>query len=245
MTARIALATGFKGVALSFALSGMALAQTAKPLEDVEGAITDVVSEVTDDGRVIPATDLGRAIEDLKDEIQPVPTIRPQPRNDAIIPPEAIAAYAPAPVVKTDPGKGEVTNLPLPRYVTLKTNEGNARRGPGLTHRIDWVFTRAGMPLKLTAEYGHWRRVEDADGLGGWVHYALLSGTRAAIVSADRTTFYSRPAANSQPVFEAERGVVGKLQECDLDWCRISIEGNRGWAPISALWGVDPGEIIE
>ena len=40
--------------------------------------------------------------------------------------------------------RGAVTNLPLPRYVSLKTGEGNARRGPGSTHRIDWVFTRAG-----------------------------------------------------------------------------------------------------
>ncbi len=44
------------------------------------------------------------------------------------------------------PGHGCVTNLPLPRFVSLKGDEGNARRGPGLTHRIDWVFTRPGMP---------------------------------------------------------------------------------------------------
>ena len=28
-----------------------------------------------------------------------------------------------------DPNRGAVTNLPLPRYDTLKTGEGNARRG--------------------------------------------------------------------------------------------------------------------
>ncbi|MFN7051486.1 MAG: SH3 domain-containing protein, partial [Gemmobacter sp.] len=56
------------------------------------------------------------------------------------------------------PGEGAVTRLPLPRFVTLKTDEGNARRGPGLSHRIDWVFKRAGMPLRVTAEYENWRR---------------------------------------------------------------------------------------
>ena len=81
-----------------------------------------------------------------------------------------------------DPGKGPVTNLPLPRYVSLKGSEGNARRGPSLSHRIDWVFRHAGMPLRVVAEFGHWRRVEDKDGAGGWVHYALLSGVRTAIV---------------------------------------------------------------
>ena len=43
--------------------------------------------------------------------------------------------------------RGPVTNLPMPRYVSLKTSEGNVRRGPSLTHRIDWVFKRRGMPL--------------------------------------------------------------------------------------------------
>jgi SH3-like domain-containing protein len=68
------------------------------------------------------------------------------------------------------PDVGCVTNLPLPRFVSLKGNEGNARRGPGLTHRIDWVFTRSGMPLRITAEFENWRRVEDFEGAGGWVH---------------------------------------------------------------------------
>ena len=43
--------------------------------------------------------------------------------------------------------RGAVTNLPLPRFVSLKASEGNVRRGPSLTHRIDWVFKRRDMPL--------------------------------------------------------------------------------------------------
>lgn len=92
-----------------------------------------------------------------------------------------------------DPHVGPVTHLPLPRYVSLKTNEGNARRGPGLTHRIDWVFTRAGMPLRITAEFEHWRRVEDQDGAGGWVHYSLLSGVRTVVVTTDMAEFRDTP----------------------------------------------------
>lgn len=216
-------------------------------LDDGEGNLSDVISEMTEDGKFVPAAGIGPALD--PETATPSAMIRPQPRNDKIIPREAIEAAAllnsPATLPSRDPSKGAVTNLPVPRYVTLKTNEGNARRGPGLTHRIDWVFTRAGMPLKLTGEYGHWRRIEDADGLGGWVHYALLSGTRGVIVTEERTKFYNRPDSNSRPQFEADRNVVGKLLECDLDWCRVSIEGNKGWVPISALWGVDPGEIVE
>lgn len=144
-----------------------------------------------------------------------------------------------------DPSKGAVTNLPLPRFVTLKSGDGNARRGPGLTHRIDWVFVKSGMPLLLTAEYENWRRVEDAEGLGGWVHYSLLSGTRSVLVSQDMAEFRSQPDGASDVMFQAERGVLGKLLECNLTWCRVNTNGEKGWVLKSALWGVNPDEILE
>lgn len=162
-----------------------------------------------------------------------------QPRNGAVLDgPNPDTANQPV-----DPGKGSVTHLPLPRFVTLKGNEGNARRGPGLTHRIDWVFTREGMPLKITAEYEHWRRVEDADGAGGWVHYSLLSGVRSVLVSEDMAQAYSLPDEKSEVLFQSELGVIGKLVQCEPIWCRISVEGEKGWVHKSALWGVTKTEI--
>jgi SH3-like domain-containing protein len=143
-----------------------------------------------------------------------------------------------------DPSKGAVTNLPIPRYVSLKGHEGNARRGPGLTHRIDWVFKASGMPLRITAEHEHWRRVEDSEGLGGWVHYSLLSGVRSVLVVQDLAQFHERPEAGSQVAFEAERNVIGRLLECTKDWCRVSTDGDKGWIEKTALWGVDPDEIL-
>lgn len=142
-----------------------------------------------------------------------------------------------------DPNLGPVTNLPMPRFVTLKGNEGNARRGPGLTHRIDWVFTREGMPLKITAEYEHWRRVEDIDGAGGWVHYSLLSGVRSVLVAQDMAQAFSRPDPQADVLYQSELGVVGRMLECVPDWCRIAIEGEKGWIATSALWGVRPDEV--
>lgn len=144
-----------------------------------------------------------------------------------------------------DPTRGSVTNLPLPRFVSLKSTEGNARRGPGLTHRIDWVFKRAGMPLRITAEYEHWRRVEDADGIGGWVNYSLLSGTRTALVLQDMAEFRTLPDTNAPVSFQAEYGVVGRILECEIVWCRMSLDGQRGWVQKTALWGVDPTEVID
>lgn len=152
---------------------------------------------------------------------------------------------AAAPPKARDPGRGAVTDLPLPRYVTLKSNEGNVRRGPGLAHRIDWVFKRAGMPLKITAEFENWRRVEDAEGAGGWIHYSLLSGTRSVLVTQDMAEFHAAPQTDAPVVAQAERGVVARLLECRALWCRISAEGERGWVAKTAIWGVEPGEIID
>ena len=144
-----------------------------------------------------------------------------------------------------DPSKGAATQLPVPRYVSLKSSEGNARRGPGLTHRIDWVFSRAGMPLRITAEYEHWRKVEDAEGLGGWVNYSLLSGVRTVLVTQDMAEFRTTPEADADVAYQAELGVIGRLLACDPDWCRVSVEGEKGWIRKTALWGVDPAEVVE
>lgn len=141
--------------------------------------------------------------------------------------------------------RGKVTNLPIPRFVSLKASEGNVRRGPSLSHRIDWVFTRRDMPLVVTGEYGHWRRVEDRDGQGGWVHYSLLSGVRTVIVAEDLTPLHMKPQDGAPVAARAEAGVIARLGECSPEWCRISAEGERGWARKAALWGVAPGEIRE
>ena len=138
---------------------------------------------------------------------------------------------------------GPVTNLPLPRYVSLKASEGNVRRGPSLTHRIDWVFKRRDMPLRITAEHGHWRRVEDRDGMGGWVHYSLLSGTRTVIVQQDLLTVRARPATDAPVTAAFEAGVIARLGKCDAEWCRVSAGGHRGWAPTARLWGVRMDEV--
>lgn len=149
------------------------------------------------------------------------------------------------PEKQCQPDVGCVTNLPLPRYVSLKGNEGNARRGPGLTHRIDWVFTRAGMPLKITAEFENWRRVEDHEGAGGWVHFSLLSGVRSVLVTLDMAEFRAEPSDESTVVAQAELGVIGRLQACTIDWCRVALDGQRGWVRKTAIWGVKADEQID
>jgi SH3-like domain-containing protein len=141
--------------------------------------------------------------------------------------------------------RGPVTGLAIPRYVSLKASEANVRRGPSLTHRIDWVYKRRGMPLRVTAEFGHWRRVEDREGAGGWVHYSLLSGVRTVLVEPDMLDITARPDPDARVVARLETGVIARLSECGPSWCALSAGGHDGWAPKAALWGVDAGEIVE
>ena len=141
--------------------------------------------------------------------------------------------------------RGPVTNLPIPRFVSMKANEGNVRRGPSLSHRIDWVFKRRDMPLEITAEYGHWRRVRDRDGAGGWVHYSLLSGVRTVIVEQEMLELRTRPADDAQISARLEMGVIARLGECTQKWCKLTAAGYKGWAHKTALWGVKPDEIRE
>ena len=91
------------------------------------------------------------------------------------------------------PQKGTVTQLPIPRYVSLKASEGNVRRGPSLSHRIDWILKLRNMPLQVVAEHGHWRKVLDFEGAGGWIHYSLLSGGRTVMIVQDHVDLRNQP----------------------------------------------------
>jgi SH3-like domain-containing protein len=141
--------------------------------------------------------------------------------------------------------KGPETGLPLPRYVSLKASKANVRRGPGMTHRVDWVFVRRGMPLRIIGEYGHWRRVRDMDAATGWVHYSLLRGERTAVVTAETLELRADPAETAEVVARAERGVVLDLEACAPAWCEVSRGSVEGWAPKGALWGADPEEVFD
>mgnify|MGYP000002885892 CR=1 FL=1 len=147
------------------------------------------------------------------------------------------------PITAVQGDRGPVTNLPMPRYVSLKANEANVRRGPSLSHRIDWVFLRRDMPLRVVGEYGHWRRVVDREGMGGWVHYSLLSGNRTVIIDRDLLVLRGQPVPDATEVAMLELGVIANLGECGADWCRLRAGGYRGWAPKSALFGVAADEL--
>src|SRR5919206_491639 len=126
------------------------------------------------------------------------------------------------------PGGRLGTGLPVPRYVSLKTDRVNLREGPSKDHRTTWVYQRAGLPVEIVAEYETWRRIRDSEGTEGWVLHSLLSGRRTALIqpwAKDNTpiTLLDRPDDKGGVVAQLQPSVVANVKECDGTWCRIVI----------------------
>ncbi len=139
------------------------------------------------------------------------------------------------------------SGLPLPRFVSLKTDRVNVRRGPSSEHDVSWVFTRKELPVEIIAEFEHWRRVRDSDGEEGWVYQSLLTGRRTAMVAPWRKSsvpMHAEPSTVSAKVAYVAGGVVGRVRSCDGKWCRIDASGFEGFIDQAMLWGVYPGEQV-
>lgn len=144
---------------------------------------------------------------------------------------------------------GPVSGLPVPRYVSLKADKVNVRGGPSRDHDVAWVFTRAGIPVEITAESDNWRRIRDAEGAEGWVFHSLLSGRRTVLVSPSSKNesfpLHERSAAGSRVVAQLQARVLATVRRCDGKWCQIFGDGFEGFMEQHHLWGVYPNEVIE
>lgn len=136
------------------------------------------------------------------------------------------------------------TGLPLPRFVSLASDEINVRSGPGKRYPISWVFVRRGYPVEIIEEFEHWRKIRDMAKDVGWIHKSLLSGRRTIVITGDDRPLYEDPKTDSVVTLIAEPGVLGKLLECDGAWCRLEIAGLSGWTPASHFYGVFENEKI-
>jgi SH3-like domain-containing protein len=145
------------------------------------------------------------------------------------------------------PGK---PSLPVPRFVSLKSDKVNVRKGPSTDQSIVWVFSRAGLPVEIIAESDNWRRVRDSEGADGWVFHSLLSARRTALVTPwskgdERVPLYNSESTSSRTVAELQSGVLGNVLSCDGEWCNISVDDYSGYVQQDKLWGVYKGEEVK
>jgi len=165
------------------------------------------------------------------------------------------AALAPS---HAEPGEASTvpsgSGLPVPRFVSLKSDRVNLRNGPGTDYPTGWVYRRAGLPLEIVKEYESWRQVRDSEGATGWVLQSFLSGRRTALVLPwERKASTKLPlvpirtsdSARSNVVVNVEAGVIADLHSCDGRWCRVTVDAYSGYIEQKKLWGVYEGETIK
>jgi len=141
------------------------------------------------------------------------------------------------------------SGLPVPRYVSLKSDHVNVRAGPTKDNDVAWVYTRAGLPVEITAEFENWRRVRDSEGAEGWVYHSMLSGRRTAVVTMKSkdalAPIYDRADSESGIAAKLQAGVVAQVKKCSNGWCRVTGNGFDGWIEQQRLWGVYADERVD
>ena len=141
------------------------------------------------------------------------------------------------------------SGLPVPRYVSLKSDHVNVRGGPTKDNDVAWIYTRSGLPVEITAEFENWRRVRDSEGSEGWVYHSLLSGRRTALVIAktreELVPLFGSADEHDRVVAQLQPGVLASVRRCNGQFCHISGSGFDGWIVQARLWGVYPHEMVQ
>ncbi|NMA96958.1 MAG: hypothetical protein GX970_02425 [Phyllobacteriaceae bacterium] len=161
------------------------------------------------------------------------------------------APMAAAPVLAQDNPSG----LPLPRFVTTRSNPINVRVGPGTRYDIAWNYLVSGIPVEIIQEFDTWRKIRDAEGDEGWVHQSLLAGARAGyaapIMANGEVGMHAQANENSALRARLAAGAKVSIKECTGTWCDVSAgqPGERasysGWVRQEELWGVYPNEVFD
>lgn len=129
-------------------------------------------------------------------------------------------------------------NREVPYWASLRVDEVNMRAGPSEEYRINWVYRRQGLPLKVLRLKEGWRLVEDPDGMRGWMLSQFLTRQRGAIVVGEGAADMRKaPDPASRLLWRFPPGHVGKLGECAGGWCQIDISGRSGFIRQERLWG--------
>ena len=137
------------------------------------------------------------------------------------------------------------SGLPVPRYVTLKSDEANLRAGPGLEYPVLWQYRTPKLPVRVDAEFSIWRKIVDHDGTAGWMHGSVLSLSRMALVKTNMAKIHDSPDPSSTVIALAERNALMRLQSCPKSWCRVEAVNVLGWIKRQAVWGLLQPESLD
>lgn len=157
-----------------------------------------------------------------------------------IFPRHAASAFVAATfLMVAGPSRAADSDEHFPRFASFKSSETFMREGPSKETRVKWIYHRRGLPVEVLAKYDVWRRVRDSDGEIGWVHLAMLSTDRTAlVVGPDNAVMREDERYGTPVVAEVQPGAVGELKSCGRLACEISFGNIDGWVDRSRLYGV-------
>ncbi len=137
-----------------------------------------------------------------------------------------------------------VTGYCLPRWVSLKSDDVDGRKGPGADYPALYIYHVRGLPVQLVEETSEWRRICDPDGGASWVNRSMIDGRRMVMALDNGAVSMRRsPDADSPVVGLLNPRALAGVSRCQGDWCKVSVQGRSGWIAAANLWGAQPSPV--
>lgn len=125
-------------------------------------------------------------------------------------------------------------------FASIRASKANVRSGPGKHYPVKFTFHVRGIPVRVISEYDNWNEVKDHEGHTGWISKALLTKRRTLMVitsSNGNVSLHNKNSDKSRVLYYLKNFVIGDYLECEGDWCRMKVEGKKGWVRKQYLYG--------
>ncbi len=124
-------------------------------------------------------------------------------------------------------------------FASLRASETNVRSGPGRIYPIKFTYKIKNIPVLVTDEYDNWNEISDYEGQTGWISKSLITKKRHLMIRTSKAfaKIHKSPNSNSRIIFKLENNVIGSYIKCLEDWCKMEVDGKKGWVQKNDLYG--------
>jgi SH3-like domain-containing protein len=135
-------------------------------------------------------------------------------------------------------GRPTPSGQPVPRWLSLKSDEVRARFGPGIDYRILWEYRVSGLPVQVVAETTEWRKICDPEGGVAWVHRSVVSSRRSAFNASDaEIPIRTSPSATAALRARLSPHALVAMEACEDGWCEVRARRMRGFVRQQDIFG--------
>lgn len=136
---------------------------------------------------------------------------------------------------------------PVPRWAMLRRAEVYARNGPSKDNPVVWTYKVQSLPVQIISETRDWRLVCDPNGGVAWVSKTMLQAQKTVLSAQDtrKIELHSAPKTDSPVRAYLRPRALAQLGKCKKGWCKVSAEGQAGWAPAESLWGTQTAAVCQ